>query len=523
MNKFKVGRFHFYFMLILSNLLILLCDPSPVEHRQDGCPPYTHKEDVTQGDPATLPDGYFIYTVNTIPGLFKSKIHPYVQAIIPNTQADRPQSPSISDNGKWVCYVDGSRYRICLVDINGYNKTIVPLTNTASGYPTVAGFYRNSPMGTEIFYLASSTVLRSIKVDLSGEKPAFSTDRIIVDLEDKFVFDPDFYLQISVVKDQVFGEICPLINGEIVSRTGYLTIPDGGRGIGGPADVYKWRDDALLTTRGCGHTQSHDGSLCLENPGFNVGRHPCTPHSHNGFYISPFRRVTDPPIDLFTEHIDKYSISINWCPIEFQNLTQWDADFWGWDFSNRNDYVIGRQMGNLNKSCAWMIDWPKSIWYRLTPVEKNINIVQPSAFFFQNSVFDIYNNQAITDTSEKPVPYDLSTDLYNPRYKVIKPNGGEVFTVGEQCTVWISAAKEANANINISYDRGISWNQLPGLDHSVNPMRDSLIIFTIPDSVFDGEMMVSTVSNQCLIQIFDYGNSSYRDKSDSTFSIVSRK
>ncbi len=485
----------------------------------ENCAPYTHKDDATVLDASSLPAGYFIYSSYAENGIFRSEIQHFEPHLIPNTRADLPGNLSISDDGNWICYVDKSRSRICLLTINGCKKTIVPVIDTDSGYPAMAGFYRNSPYGTEIFYLASSRILRSVKVNLSGDNPVFSNDRILADLQDSYCFRNADFMQMSVVKDQIFAEINPIVDTLIFYRTGYLTIPDQGRGVGGPPDVYKWKDDIQVIIEGCGHTQSHDGLLSLSNPG-GIGNPTCVPHRHKGFYITEFRRVTDPPINFFSEHVDRFGISINWCPSKYHDKSRADVDFWGWYFGNNNDYVVGRQMGYLNENGIWMVNWKNNSWYRLTPLERNILTLQPAVYFYNEGQVPITAEQCEEDTTEKPLPYDPAKDLFNPNYSIVYPNGGETFIVGQQCTVKVTANKNGNAMLNISYNNGLNWDLLPGLNRSINPVIDSLIIFTIPDSVVVSRgKRISTVSDKCWLQLIDYGNPKFMDLSDSSFSI----
>ena len=74
--------------------------------------------------------------------------------------------------------------------------------------------------------------------------------------------------------------------------------------------------------------------------------------------------------------------------------------------------------------------------------------------------------------------------------------------------------------LNITFNNGLNWDLLPGLNHSINPAFDTLIVFTIPDSVSIGRgRKISTVSDNCWIQLLDYGNPNFEDMSDGPFSI----
>lgn len=483
------------------------------------CPYYTHKDDAQIGSASALPKGFFIYNPHTEPGLYISSINGFNPQLIPNTSADRPVCISISDDGKWICYVDKSRSRVCLVGVNGCNKTIVPVSGYDPGFPTITGFYRNSPYGNEIYYLANTRTLKSIKVDFSSSVPSFSNDRILAQFQNNYQFNTDDIIQLSVVKDQVFGEIMPVVDGRIIYRSGYLTIPGGGTGIADESNVYKWKDNLIFEAYGCGHTQTFDGSLCLANAG-SIGSPDCTPRDHNGFYISKFFRDTDEPVSLQNEYIEKYSISINWCPPEYQGHSMRDVDFWGWYFGNNNDYVIGRQMGSLGQNSIWMVHWSSNTWFRLTPKEQNVLTLQPAVYFYGDKETSYEAAQCIDDTSEHPLPYDPNADWFNPNYKIKKPNGGEVFHVGDVCTLKVSSRLPGHANLYMSFDNGISMITIPGLSNSINPYSDTLFTFAIPDTIKRGSKKISTVSDQCIFYLIDYGNSTYADYSDSTFSII---
>ena len=81
----------------------------------------------------------------------------------------------------------------------------------------------------------------------------------------------------------------------------------------------------------------------------------CIPPEHRGFIVTPFRRVTDSAITV-DDHIDKYGLSINWVPMQF-NYGLWDQmDFHGWSFGNNNDLAIGAPDSNLNGPPAGAVD-----------------------------------------------------------------------------------------------------------------------------------------------------------------------
>ena len=171
-----------------------------------------------------------------------------------------------------------------------------------------------------------------------------------------------------------------------------------------------------------------------------------TPHSHNGFILLNFAESQILPL-IFHRSYRQIRGQHQLVSSSIPGMAKKDVDFWGWYFSNDNDYVIGRQMGYLNENGVWMIDWRNNIWYRLTPVERNILTQQPAVYFYTNNQSTPVGEPCEEDTSEKPLPYDPTIDEFNPNYKILYPNGGEAFVVGQQCTVKVTTIQKWQRNV----------------------------------------------------------------------------
>jgi hypothetical protein len=474
---------------LVDTFYVLPNDTIPV-----GCPPYTRKDNI-QGHQWHLPSGFFVFAydwASQINGLFISKINKFQPSIIPNTRSDFPRSIGISKNGNWILYINDSKPY--LITRDGNKKVPVPTKNSVD----MAVFYRSSPYGEEICYtgtIVSQPVIHSVQVTLDST-PVFGNDRIIADLTGKFRIER--YYNFGVSRDGILGAFTLLYQDTIRLRMGFLTIPDGGRGIAGPDNMYKWKNDDNRQFWGCNATLSHDGSQALYiggAAGFGLGYTNCLPPEHQGFVVTPFRRDNDPPIDI-DEHIVKYALSLNWCPKEYR-FGKWDEmDFRGWSFSNRNDYAIGCQAGTLSPIKAlWMVDWQSNIWTMLTPPDSNISVDQGGAAVFFSDSFSM-------------------VDDGNPYYRVIYPNGGEVFKVGQQCTVKVASQRDGNAGVKISLQNGLYSFMLPSITHAINPYVDSTVIFSIPETftlkrysqALGGieEIPISTISDSCRICVQDY-------------------
>jgi hypothetical protein len=380
----------------------------------------------------------------------------------------------------------------------------------------MATLYRNGPYGTEICYTGTDVtkaLIRAIRVSFDSV-PHFGSDRVIADLTGKFRIEP--WYSFGVSRDEILGAFSPLSADTFNLRMGFLTIPGNGKGIAGPADMYKWKNDDNRQFWGCNATLSHDGALSLYiggSIGFVSGYSNCLPPEHQGFIVTPFRRATDPAVGI-DEHIDLYGLSINWCPREYR-FGLWDEmNFHGWYFGNRNDYVIGCQSGTLSPiSGIWMVDWQRNIWTMLTPSDSTITAVS-TAVFFSDSFATVDNG--------------------DPRYRVVYPNGGEQFRVGEQCTVKVASERDGNATIKLTVGNGRYSFVLPGITHAINPRTDSVCLFTMPeyfilrqyDSSVDSivSIPISPVSDTCRICVEDYVQTTrFSDCSDKFFRIAAKQ
>ncbi len=519
-------------VFVFSSLLLISgCGTSPIEHEQSPCIPTfdtsectlrVQKDNASEGSRDILPNGYLVYGNDdhdsTGRGMLLTAMRRYEPMQVSNTGRDIVRSISISNNGDWVLYIDYATWTPWLIRPNGGGKTRIPVTGVEPGFPQWAGFYRQSPYGCEVFYLAGPDRLHAIAVDLSGAAPVFGRDRVIADLAGELDFYP-FRYRIAVCKDQVFGAINPLKGDTAVSRTGYLTIPDGGRGTAGPEHIYGWAEDDTIETYGCFHTMSHDGRYVLANAGVE-GSPSVIPKGHKGFYITAFRRWCDPPVSL-DRNLDCFGISANWVPEPYRSLPTDQADFLYWYFTNDSRYVVGFMTGSrADFRCVWLVSWETNTWTPLTPTDKMLDVIHPAAYIghMPDSAF-----VQVTDTSDTTISLQPFDDRYDPDYEVISPNGGETYHVGDTLVIQISASRSARAIMYIHVEK--ERIPLPLFETAFNPYVVRDLRWRIPPSVdmvgLEGMRTISLVSNRCLIEITDYAESWGRsDVSDGFFTIL---
>ena len=112
-------------------------------------------------------------------------------------------------------------------------------------------------------------------------------------------------------------------------------------------------------------------------------------------------------------------------------------------------------------------------------------------------------------------------DPLDTAYRIVSPNGGETFHVGQQCTVIVESRLSGSALLNVIIGRYILSPQSGPLGKYLqgNSLLDTLI-FSITDSLVPlGGGNVSSVSDSCLIKISNYQDVQIIDYSDCYFRI----
>jgi hypothetical protein len=113
-----------------------------------------------------------------------------------------------------------------------------------------------------------------------------------------------------------------------------------------------------------------------------------------------------------------------------------------------------------------------------------------------------------------------SPDPSDTVYRIISPNGGETFHVGQQCTVLVASNLSGSALFTIVIG---PYELMPPSDPLTKYLQGNsavdTLIFTIPDSMQQGETMVGSVTDSCLIEISNYNSPGILDYSDCYFRI----
>jgi hypothetical protein len=151
-------------------------------------------------------------------------------------------------------------------------------------------------------------------------------------------------------------------------------------------------------------------------------------------------------------------------------------------------------------------------------------------------------NDSATNPQEPKCPLfpqnTIPLDLADPMIRIVSPNGGEVFHVGQQCTVKVCSryAPAGGAEMRIViggkayttpqyYPGPMNVNSMQGDSSEFAQHGDSVVIasiFAIPDTLYQlsNTTKISSISNECVIEIRSYSPPYYPDTSDCYFSIV---
>ncbi len=480
----------------------------------ESCPLYTKKHSTVHHSYAGASDGFFIFMVENRTGLWVSPLRRYAPRLIPQTETHEVYTPDIHESGEYICYVDLISRKLWLISPDGSRSVMLPTQGNNTYYPTACGFYKNSPRGNEVFYLATDHQIRAAGFEPAQDSFRITHDRLIADVSPQYKINGDV-MGLDVAGDQILASINPARDDIHYHQTGYITIPGDGEGTAGPDDVYQWSNPVNESVYGCGHTLSPDGTHALYNPG-EIFDTTCIPaKGHNGFVVTPFRHTSHAPVDFYTEHIQEYGTSINFCPAQYITSTRAEADFWGWNFTNHPSYVAGRQTGSIPECGAWLVNWHTNTWHRLTPKEENVK-----AYFVACHFGGIKEESlpAVDTTRERDT---LSTQ--GPYYEIREPNGGETYSVGDTLTVRCYTSDTARVNFELLLQGGLYSTPIPpGVKGSYTIYQQQMeFSFVIPDSFsVESGASVSAVSSCCYIRVSDYTNPGVLfDVSDSCFTV----
>ena len=112
-----------------------------------------------------------------------------------------------------------------------------------------------------------------------------------------------------------------------------------------------------------------------------------------------------------------------------------------------------------------------------------------------------------------------------PAYRVVRPNGGENYRVGDSLRIRATGNINA-ANASLYLRIGTKLVRPPGLSGNLNLYSNCDMVFVIPDSlqtVFSPITMISLVSDSVKVRVESYSDNLRRDTSDAFFSIRVRR
>ncbi len=148
------------------------------------------------------------------------------------------------------------------------------------------------------------------------------------------------------------------------------------------------------------------------------------------------------------------------------------------------------------------------------------------------TVFLLACSQTTGPAAEKSCP-DLGDSVAQanpndpyPVFKVIQPNGGEIFKVGDTLHVRVTESlDDSNAAVTLKIKTPSGYKIVlipPGTAGNLNVYRHCDLVFAIPDSLLSHYApadSVGLVSDSVQVEVSDYNNALYNDVSDEFFSI----
>lgn len=340
------------------------------------CPAFVHKVAVKQyvDSGAVVPKGTVVSGLLYANGLYTAPLGQNTPTLIPNSDKDGMcNSTQITEDGQWVLYNAGGPK---IIRIDGQFKTAVPVT--ASNSEGCCTFWWHAPSGKlEVVYRTpGDATLHAIPVTFGAAAPAFGADHVIANLTGG---SGEFTMGVSY--NHIFMRFDDAHLGPKM-----ITIPDNGTGTATSADFYKPTEYPQL---GCKCTMSHEGHICVYNPGFDLWCHCMLDEGcltrHKSCVLLPFQEENATPVSWPNFLVKTMAISINWAPANFLLLNPNDtaghgldtnnqgSDVRGWCFTNDSNYIScdawGHKIGS-DSGCIFLVQWPTNTWTRiLTPMQ----------------------------------------------------------------------------------------------------------------------------------------------------------
>lgn len=341
------------------------------------CPAFVHKVATKQyvDSGAVLPKGTVVCGLLYANGLYTAPLGQNTPTLIPNSDKDGMcNSTQITEDGQWILYNAGGPK---IIRIDGQFKTAAPAVN-ASTSEGCCTFWWHAPSGElEVVYRAAGdATIHAIPVTFGAAAPTFGTDHIIANLTGG---SAEFTMGVS--HNHIFMRFDDANMGPKM-----ITIPNNGTGTATNADFYKPTEYPQL---GCMPSMSHEGHICVYNPGFDQWCHCMLDEfclaRHKSCVLLPFQEENATPVSWPSVLVKTMAIGINWAPANFLLLNPNDtaglgldtndqgSDVRGWCFTNDSNYVScdawGHKIGT-DSGCIFLVQWPTNTWTRiLTPLK----------------------------------------------------------------------------------------------------------------------------------------------------------
>lgn len=118
-------------------------------------------------------------------------------------------------------------------------------------------------------------------------------------------------------------------------------------------------------------------------------------------------------------------------------------------------------------------------------------------------------------------PALVTVAQFGDTLRVLSPNGGEVYRIGDTLTVrWLANSRTvARAGVDISLDDGDVWFTISDRALPTDDPRECRLTWVVPATLVNYPDIVPTVSSLCRVRVYQYGQPIVMDASDALFVI----
>ena len=341
--------------------------------------PESVKYDAIIGDPATLPNGFFVYgTADDKMFYSPLKEHNPVEINKDGKAYFNDKPIYITPDGKWFSYHNRGKFvnKEGVVQNTGFSANKVLLTGTDMEDLSLVGIRNQEIKKIKLKVTETNVSTEGQEEELmkfddgSGKKNKPHDGESVLSQNYFFGIIKNIEAKVEAIdgpKQDYRPRLIPLssVSGKITENDGEIVVSNH--------------------AFSCGLAISKDGSYIAGN--FGYGYQDCYSGQHKGFAVFETEKYEDKGADWMSQE----GVSVNWAPKNFEGFKMHagkhtKSDFHRWHFTNYNEWIIGVKKNPAKPKGVWLVHWPSNTWYPLAIDKESVaDVYHRAAAYFEDA------------------------------------------------------------------------------------------------------------------------------------------